>query len=95
MEITKKRAAGSYRYLNQETGELVTRKEMEALGGTKREIIDVQRDEPLHPYFERDIENDTVVCPMGQTLYYAGPGSPDGSLIKNSALSQAIRLPKV
>ena len=78
MEITKKRAAGSYRYLNQETGELVTRKEMEALGGTKREKIDVQRDEPLHPYFERDIEKDTVVCPMGQTLYYAGPGNPDG-----------------
>ena len=78
IEITKRRAEGAYQYLNQETGELVTRKEMEAAGGAKREKIDVQREEPLQPYFERDIQKDTVVCPMGQTLYYAGPGSPGG-----------------
>ncbi len=78
MEITKKRAEGAYQYLNRETGELVTRKEMEAAGGAKREKIDVQRDEPVQPYFERDIEKDTVTCPMRQTLYYAGSGAPNG-----------------
>ena len=78
MEITRRRAEGAYQYVNRETGELVTRKEMEAAGGAAREAVDVQRDEPIAPYFERDIEKDTVVCPMGQTLYYAGPGSPSG-----------------
>lgn len=78
IEITQRRAEGSYQYLNQETGEMVTRKEMKAAGGAEREKIDVQRDEPLQPYFERDIQKDTVICPMGQTLYYAGPGNPNG-----------------
>lgn len=78
MEISKKRAKGTYQYLNRETGEIVTRKEMKAAGGTKREKIEIQCDEPVQPYFERDIEKDTVICPMGQTLYYAGPGAPDG-----------------
>jgi len=78
MEITRKREDGAYQFLNQETGELVSRKEMTAAGGAEREKIDVQRNPPLHPYFERNLETDRVVCPMGQTLYYAGPGSPSG-----------------
>jgi len=69
IEITKRRANGAYQYLNRETGELVTRKEMRLAGDTERENVEVQREEPIQPYFERDIEKDTVVCPMGQTLY--------------------------
>lgn len=79
MEVTQRRSEGAYQYFNRETGELVTRKEMEAAGGAEREKVDVQREEPVQPYFERDIEKDTVTCPMGQTLYYAGPGSPGGA----------------
>ena len=38
----------------------------------------IKRDLPLQEYFERDIEKDIVTCPMGQTLFYAGPGQPNG-----------------
>jgi len=78
MAITRKRVEGAYLFLNRETGELVSRREMVAAGGADREKIDVQRIPPLQQYFERDLDTDTVVCPMGQTLYYAGPGSPNG-----------------
>lgn len=78
LEITRRRAEGAYQYENRVTGELVSRKEMLAAGGGEREKVDVNRDEPIQAYFKRDIEKDTVICPMGQTLYYAGPGSPGG-----------------
>jgi len=78
MEITRRRAEGAYQYENRATGELVGRKEMLAAGGGAREKITVARDEPVQTYFERDLEKDIVICPMGQTLYYAGPGSPSG-----------------
>jgi len=78
IEITQRRADGAYKYENLATGKMVSRKEMLAAGGGTREKVDVKHDEPIQAYFERDIEKDTVICPMGQTLYYAGPGSPNG-----------------
>ena len=78
MEITRKRSDGAYLFENRETGEIVTRHEMKTAGGSEREKVDVQRTPPIQPYFERDLENDRVTCPMGQMLYYAGPGSPSG-----------------
>jgi transposase len=64
--------------LNKETGEIVTYKEMCAAGGNVREEVAAHREPPLKPYFERDLEKDIVVCPMGQLLFYAGPGAPNG-----------------
>lgn len=78
MESFKMREAGSAVYLNKETGELVSYSEMKEAGGLDREQVDVKREEPVQKYFERNIEEDTVKCPMGQTLFYAGPGSPNG-----------------
>jgi transposase len=65
-------------YLNRETGEVVSHEEMIAAGGAERESIDIRRELPIQPYFERDLESDTVVCPMGHTLFYAGSGWPNG-----------------
>lgn len=78
MEIYKRRESGSGLYLNKGTGELVSYAEMRNAGGLEQEKVDVKREEPLQKYFERDIEKDTVTCPMGQTLFYAGPGQPNG-----------------
>ena len=60
------------------TGEVVSYAEMKAQGGLEKAPVEVRREPPLHPYFERDIEKDIVICPMGQTLFYAGPGHPNG-----------------
>ena len=62
----------------EETGEVVSYAEMKAQGGLEKAPVEVRREPPLHPYFERDIEKDIVICPMGQTLFYAGPGHPNG-----------------
>lgn len=78
VEIFKRRDAGSSIYLNKETGELVSYTEMKSMGGLEREKVEIYRDEPVQTYFERNIEKDTVTCPMGQTLFYAGPGQPNG-----------------
>jgi len=78
MEITGKHSTNSSLFINKETGEIVSYREMCAAGGCDREEIDIHRETPLQPYFERDLEKDIVVCPMGQMLFYAGPGSPDG-----------------
>jgi len=78
MEIYKRREAGTGLYLNKETGELVSYTEMKAKGGLEQEHLDVTREAPVKPYFERDIIKDIVICPMGQTLFYAGPGQPNG-----------------
>lgn len=77
IEIYKRREAGTGVYINKETGKLVSYAEMKAKGGLTKEQVDVQRSEPIQKYFERNIEKDTVTCPMGQTLFYAGPGSPN------------------
>jgi len=58
-------------YLNTETGEVVSRRQMCAARAA-REPVEIQRILPIQPYFERDLDADTVVCPMGQTLFYAG-----------------------
>lgn len=60
------------------TGEVVSYAEMKAQGRLEKAPVEVRREPPLHPYFERDIEKDIVICPMGQTLFYAGPGHPNG-----------------
>lgn len=78
LEVVKRREQGSSLYLDKETGELVSYAEMKAQGGLEKAPVEVRREPPLHPYFERDIENDIVICPMGQTLFYAGPGQPNG-----------------
>lgn len=65
-------------FLNKETGEIVLFEEMKAAGGCDRDKVEAHCAPPLFPYFERDIKADTVTCPMGQTLFYAGPGQPNG-----------------
>lgn len=90
IEIYKRRKAGSGLYLNKETGELVSYAEMKNAGGLEQEKVDVKREEPLQKYFERDIEKDTVTCPMGQTLFYSGPGQPNGK--KDSTIRRYHRV---
>lgn len=90
MEIYRRREIGSSVYLNKETGEYVSHAEMKAMGGLETEKVDVQRNPPLQPYFERDIEKDIVICPMGQTLFYAGPGQPNGQ--KDESIRRYHRL---
>ena len=47
--------------------------------------------------FERDIEKDIVICPMGQTLFYAGLGHPNGkkdpSIRRYHRLSACLKCP--
>ncbi|MDR1892241.1 MAG: transposase [Oscillospiraceae bacterium] len=74
-------SAGQFR--NTQTGEIVSFEEMKAAGGCAREKVEIHREPPLFPYFERDIDTDTVTCPMGQTLFYAGPGQPNGQRDEN------------
>lgn len=97
METYKRRETGTSVYINKETGELVSYAEMKAEGGLEREQVEVQRDEPIRKYFERNIEKDTVTCPMGQTLFYAGPGSPNGkrddSIRRYHRLSVCLKCP--
>ena len=78
LEVVKRREQGSSLYLDKETGELVSYAEMKARGGLETAPVEVKRKPPVQPYFERDMEKDTVTCPMGQTLFYAGPGQPNG-----------------
>lgn len=78
IETFKRRETGSSVYLNKETGELVSYSDMKAAGGLDREQVEVKREEPVQKYFKREIEKDTVICPMGQKLFYAGLGSPNG-----------------
>lgn len=78
LEVVKRREQGSSLYLDKETGELVSYAEMKAQGGLETAPVEVRREPPLQPYFARDIEKDIVICPMGQTLFYAGPGQPNG-----------------
>lgn len=78
METFKRREAGTGLYLDKETGELVSYTEMKAKGGLEQVNLDVKREAPIKPYFERDVIKDIVICPMGQTLFYAGPGQPNG-----------------
>lgn len=78
MEVVKRREQGSSVYLDKETGELVSYAQMKELGGMERAPVEVERNPPLQPYFERDLEKDIVICPMGKTLFYAGPGQPNG-----------------
>ena len=97
LETFKRRETGTSVYINKETGELVSYSEMKAAGGLATEQVDVQREEPVQKYFERNIENDTVTCPMGQTLFYAGPGQPNGtkdeSIRRYHRLSACLKCP--
>lgn len=77
-EIQRTRSIEPGQYLNRETGELVSCEQMRMSGGTQREPVEVQCKPPIQPYFERNLETDTVICPMGQTLLYAGSGWPNG-----------------
>ena len=78
MEVRKRREIGSSLFLDKETGKTVTHAEMKDMGGLETAPVEVKRNPPIQPYFERDIDKDIVICPMGQTLYYAGPGQPNG-----------------
>lgn len=97
METFKRRETGTSVYVNKETGKLVSYSEMKAAGGLTTEQVDVRREEPIQKYFERDIEKDTVTCPMGQTLFYAGPGQPNGardeSIRRYHRLSVCLKCP--
>lgn len=77
LEIVKEPIAEQF--LNRETGEIVSHEQMRAAGGTERERVEIHCEPPIQPYFERDLDEDTVTCPMGQTLFYAGAGWPNGS----------------
>ena len=63
---------------------------MKAMGGLEKMPVEVKRESPLQPYFERDIDKDIVICPMGQTLFYAGPGQPSGK--KDATIRRYHRL---
>ncbi len=89
LEVMKRREQGSSLYLDKETGAVISHAEMKALGGLETVPIEVKRDPPLQSYFERDVEKDIVICPMGQTLFYAGPGQPNG--IKDPAIRRYHR----
>jgi transposase len=65
-------------YIDRESGEIVSYEQMKQMGGKEREKVEVSCEPPLQPYFTRDLESDTVTCPMGQTLFYAGVGWPNG-----------------
>lgn len=78
IEIFRRREGGSSVYLNKETGEILSYAEVKEQGGFEREQVNITCDEPIQLYFERDIEKDTVTCPMGQTLFYAGPNYSRG-----------------
>ena len=97
LEVVKRREQGSSLYLDKETGELVSYAEMKAQGGLEKAPVEVRRDPPLQPYFERDIEKDIVICPMGQTLFYAGLGHPNGkkdpSIRRYHRLSACLKCP--
>lgn len=97
LEVVKRREQGSSLYLDKETGELVSYAEMKAQGGLETAPVEVRRDPPLQPYFERDIEKDIVICPIGQTLFYAGPGQPNGkkdpSIRRYHRLSACLKCP--
>ena len=97
LEVVKRREQGSSLYLDKETGELFSYAEMKAQGGLEKAPVEVRRDPPLQPYFERDIEKDIVICPMGQTLFYAGPGHPNGkkdpSIRRYHRLSACLKCP--
>lgn len=90
LDVMKRREQGSSLYLDKETGEFVPYAEMKAMGGLERAAVEVKREPPLQPYFERDIEKDIVICPMGQTLFYAGPGQPSGK--KDTSIRRYHRL---
>lgn len=64
LEVMRRREQGSSLYLDKETGEFVPYAEMKAMGGLERAAVEVKREPPLQPYFERDIEKDIVICPM-------------------------------
>ena len=72
MMLYRHRPSGSALYLHKETGKVVSRAEMKAMGGLDREKVFVEWQPPLQDYFERNMETDTVTCPMGQTLLYDG-----------------------
>lgn len=95
IEIFRRREGGSSVYLNKETGEILSYAEVKEQGGFEREQVNITCDEPIQPYFERDIEKDTVTCPMGQTLFYAGPnysrGKKDTSTRRYHRLSVCLK----
>ncbi len=72
MVLHKHRSPGTTLYVHKKTGEVVSYAEMKAMGGLDREQVLVEWQPPLQDYFERNIETDTVTCPMGQTLLYDG-----------------------
>ena len=78
IEIVSRTVPTAGQFLNKETGEVVSFEEMKNAGGTERKKVEIHREPPLQPYFERNIEADTVVCPMGQTLFYEGPNRHGG-----------------
>lgn len=90
LEVMKRREQGSSVYLDRETGEVVSYSKMKELDGVKRAPVEVKREPPLKAYFERDIEKDVVICPMGETLFYAGPGQPNGK--KDTTIRRYHRL---
>ncbi len=89
-EIVTRIVPSASQYVNKETGEIVSYEQMKNAGGTAREEVEIRREAPLYPYFERDMAADTVVCPMGQTLFYEGPGVPGGQ--KNTDIRRYHRV---
>lgn len=72
MELHKRHSSGSSLYVHKKTGEVVSYTEMKAMGGLDREQVLIEWQPPVQDYFERNLETDTVTCPMGQTLLYDG-----------------------
>jgi len=80
IEVISRTVPTAGQFLNKETGEVVSHEQMKEAGGTDREKVEIRRELPLQPYFERNIAADTVVCPMGQTLFYEGHNRHGGKI---------------
>lgn len=90
MELHKRQAPASSLYVHKKTGEVVSYAEMKAMGGLDRERVLIEWQPPVQDYFERNLETDTVTCPMGQTLLY--DGSQKHTREKNTGVRRYRRL---
>ena len=71
IEIVKNPA--TLQYLNRETGEMVSHAQMAAAGGNDREEIDVHREPPLFPYFERILQQTPSTVRWGKRCFMQVP----------------------
>lgn len=67
-------------FVDTETGEALSRTQMREALKTEREPAPMDCNEPISHFFTRDLESDTVTCPMGQTLFRCGRDGRSGNI---------------